>query len=415
MRTLTSGIPAVCLLSLLTGGWVFSHVSVSMAMVGEKLWAAQDSQRFSPWQQPLAGDASQVGVEWERRLDRSYVTQGFELSHDQRQLAFGSVVPANSATKTLASCVLQVLDLQSLKTTHQVKLDPSCTSGVREIAWSPDDRRLLYSFASKAMEATLAVVDLSNSRNLVLPIQVGSSSDVKLIWYRADSAAVFGRQPFVFSLENLRQSPFPRGPEREAISASRRPVVPHHPVLSFETGGSVFRPGLITAKNNNGLFARKLDSIREVGIYDDWTYTNDARYLIVRDWDAPRHSDLVLVRLKNIASRVSQFLVKFDEAFAATDPAEYSRLLAAVDQGHLLAWAYAPVTNPLNNRVVSGDEKREKGMLRYVGKQGNSWIFETMTDSLLRFPEAGDVVQRFDSPNTNFRKHGMWALLEPKR
>lgn len=306
---------------------------------------------------------------WERIVSRedailnADAKSPIELSHDERLIAF--------STRENGGHQLVVRHLYDPGPDYSLPVD----GGIAAMAWSPDDRRILF-LSSDRGELWICVPNDGKVVRLPIPV-LETGQHHGLVWWRNEHVVIYPSRgdPFILSLDSLRITTANEVPEWSKLTDSERARI----------GQDVFPPDVgRTATAKFAFIAGTGDASRSLSINDDESFyarlmasaeRGFASAFPNRDGTMFFISEQERLRILYMGLRQSPPLRFIAEAKSNFPP--HPAVKAALDERSVRAAVAAPIINPLNGKTVAGDPTAIKGYARFIAandKTCSVWI-----------------------------------------
>lgn len=285
------------------------------------------------------------------------------LSHDEKRLAF--------VTREVGKRQLVVRQLYDPGPDYSLPLD----DGVASIAWSPDDKRIIF-LSSGSGAFWVCVPESGKLIRLPIPVLEGGQRH-GLVWWGEEAVVVYPSRgdPGILSLDSLRITAAAKDAVWSKLTEDER----------VRIGQEAFAPDM--GRNTKAKFAfiggtggdsRALAINDEESLYARLVASADLNFGSVfpnRDGTMFFIMEPDRLRILHMGLRQSpslRFMAEAKESFP-TIPA----VSAAMEKKSVRAAVAAPIVNPLNGKTVAGDPKRIKGFARFIAandKTCSVWI-----------------------------------------
>lgn len=323
----------------------------------------------------------------------------------------GRIAPGSplaiSTTGDLLACVdadqsnvLKIIDLNKPDRFWSFPINQPLQS----IAFSLDAHRVI--FETSANPRRLGVVDLNTSRLLFLPKPKGNTiPEGELAWFSDTEVAFQSSRPTVAILDldslELTDSNSSQAwgnlsaTDRGRLASSAKIDLPTNAHSSFE-----FHPAVAATEVPNDLQKKEwqMNGNTSVSLKDtDYDYRHFFEINVQpgdRFLAAPDGSKLIRARQNEAV--IAYFTLRDAPAVTFTlsmpkSPEQHGySATSALTAGELCAFAYSPLLNPLNQKVIGPDRDRVKGIVRFISWSGNE---ATMSLAEEFFPlEKNDII-----------------------
>lgn len=286
-----------------------------------------------------------------------------ELSSDERRLAF--VIRENGVHQ------LAVRHLFDPGPDYSLPLE----GGIAAMAWSPDDRRILFLPSERG---ELCVCAPEDGKTVRLPIPVLETGQRHgLIWWRDEHVVIYPSRgdPVILSLDSLRITTANEVPEWAKLTDSERariaqeafpPDMGRTATAKFAfIGGTGYASRSLGINDDESLYTR-IAASAERGFTSAFPNRDGTMFFIMEQ---------ERLRILHMGLRQSPPLRFIAEA--KSDFPTHPAVKAALDERSVRAAVAAPIINPLNGKTVAGDPTAIKGYARFIAANDKScsvWI-----------------------------------------
>jgi len=287
-------------------------------------------------------------------------------------------------------------------------------SAPKSLAWSPDGKRLAYK-----TDKDLHIVEWATKNDIVVPLsEYFGSSDAPLAWVDPDKLVCVDSSRgyyFTLNLDTLKV----KESEIKGSDEERRQLLDQ--LLGLSHGhpySKIFQDQIDIQGSQNGpfLFVGEKDGTHQHVILNSYFaqypfyVTPDLHHLLVYKDDTLTHH---LLGLRQSPEMTFQIDLNNNELLKSERKTDFQRYLdqKVPFRGNV----YAPLTNPLNGKLVGPDLKQLKGIVR-VSKWTDTYAIVTNDVELLPM-NAGDIVTDISSEqwpdfgNHHFEYKGEWRPL----
>lgn len=286
-----------------------------------------------------------------------------ELSSDERRLAF--------VTRENGVHQLAVRHLYDPGPDYSLPVD----GGIAAMAWSPDDKRILF-LSSERGELCVCVPDDSKVVRLPIPV-LETGQRHGLVWWRDEHVVIYPSRgdPVILSLDSLRVATADEVPEWSKQTDSERariaqeafpPDMGRTAMAKFAFIGGTGDASRSLAINDDESLYTRLTASAERGFTSAFP-NRDGTMFFVKEPER--------LRILNMGLRQApplRFIAEAKSAFPT-----HSAAKAALDERSVRAAVAAPIINPLNGKTVAGDPSHIKGFVRFISAKDREctvWI-----------------------------------------
>lgn len=277
-------------------------------------------------------------------------------------------------------------------------------------AWSQDSKRLAYNIGEDNLHARheLHVMDWNTRKDIRLPVtdHFGSYNE-PLVWVDSDKLACVSEyysKIYILNLDTLKveetmlsEDNAGRKQQIETLFGASR-VHPYCKILQDGIEGSENNPFLFVSEKDNSYSCAILNKF-----YNQTPFyvSPDLRHILVFDNNSLAHLFLGLREAPVITFRLD---LNNRELLNAERRADFQKYI----QKRVPFWGkvYAPLTNPLNGKLIGPDPKLFKGLIR-VSKWYDTYTIVKSATELIPM-QAGDIVT--DIASEHWGEFGNWAF-----
>lgn len=286
-----------------------------------------------------------------------------ELSSDERRLAF--------VTRENGGHQLALRHLYDPGPDYSLPVD----GGIAAMAWSPDDKRILF-LSSERGELWVCVPEDSKKVRLPIPV-IETGQRHGLVWWRHEHVVIYPSRgdPVILSLDSLRMTTANEVPEWSKLTDSERARI----------GQDVFPPDMgRTATAKFAFIGGTGDASRSLALNDDESLYTRLTASAERGFTSafPNRDGTMFFIMEQERLRILHMGLRQAPplrfiAEAKSDFPTHPAVKAALDERSVRAAVAAPIINPLNGKTVAGDPKAIKGYARFIAandKTCSVWI-----------------------------------------
>jgi hypothetical protein len=280
-------------------------------------------------------------------------------------------------------------------------------SSLSYLSFSPDSQRLF--FVTNDEPHRIGIFEIAGTRSIILPQPKNAAvPDGEVFWWTNEEVAFFlpDQSSKVLSLETLELDDLSASPKWKSLSEAQQKKWQTSPLYSLPASAAwKFEPRLVigTAETpeTQGTSKWPIQSGSALAVTDrSHVYSHLFPDIDMRPNDrfigASDGSKIVRIRDHQavafyFTTRETQPLVlKVKMPNRPEEDAQKQAIAPALSDGVLCAMIYAPLVNPLNQKVIGPDRQQVKGLVRFASWKGQD--AELWLDEEFQTVSTGDVV-----------------------